>query len=303
MFLIGNKMLYYYMDVLSLITYEPRPNYVKRALVAIALMTIITLPGCTVSEPIDIPSIPGPKISNFTPMPPEKINVEMEETATPVTPQLPPSETQQNPYSMEEIQTRKGEWKKPFPKEVQRKPYSGPHSGYIGAVDIPLPEGTPLMSMSNGIVVQVETKDEWDSTINKPETRGGISLTIMTFDEKGRPVIIRYSHMQSIDDSIKVGQKINSGQSIGNSGHSGNASRLLAKYPYDANQVHIGIRPLDQELHDKFDYEFVQEVLNGGSIPNLPYNTVRGGTQYDPHLFINTLLTDPPQAELSVIYR
>jgi len=296
------------MDKLSHLAFEPRSHYARIALVTIALITITTLPGCTV-KPIDVSRLPTTPTS--TPLPQKYFDAQGKLNTTDILGQrrassqteLSPTQEKHVPYSKEDIQTRIGEWERPFPIEVKRKPYPGKHYGYIGAVDIPLPEGTPLTSISNGIVIQVETKDEWDSAKDKPETRGGISLTIMTFDENGRPVIIRYSHMQSINNTIEVGQKINSGQSIGNSGHSGNASRLLPKYPYDANQVHIGIRPLDEELNDEFDNGFVQQVLNGSSIPNLPYTTIRGGTQYDPHPFIYTLLTDPSQAELSVIYR
>lgn len=285
----------------------------KLVLASVALLGVLA--GCVDGKITIIPDTSGSSkkpvatqtIIDYNPTPVKETTTqppllpEQQEASSPQI-EIPPAESIPKDLTIEQIQTKKGEWKRPFPTEIQRRPYEGLHSGYIGAVDIPLPEGTELFSISNGVVIQADFTDTWDPAKDIPETRAGISLTVMTVDDTGRPMLVHYSHCQSLKEDMKPGQTIKAGDSIGSSGHTGNASRLLDKYPYDANQLHFGLRPLDESLNDGFNHVFVNQVLQGGPIPKLPYNTVRGGTQYDIHSFVYTLLSNPSQAAPSQIY-
>jgi len=87
------------------------------------------------------------------------------------------------------------------------------------AIDIFAPEGWEYVAVTDGIVDFVSNQDNWDSTLDDPATRGGISVAIIGNDG------MRYygSHLSKIADGIFPGERVNAGQVLGYIGETGNA--------------------------------------------------------------------------------
>jgi murein DD-endopeptidase MepM/ murein hydrolase activator NlpD len=108
-----------------------------------------------------------------------------------------------------------------FPVQLQSSGniyYQAAHHDYP-ATDIFCPPGSLFRAVTDGIVDHISTQDVWAQTINAPETRGGISVSIVGDDG------IRYygSHLSDIATNLTVGQRVTVGQTLGYTGDTGNA--------------------------------------------------------------------------------
>ena len=107
--------------------------------------------------------------------------------------------------------------------------YQAAHHDYP-ATDIFCPTGSLFVAVTDGVVDHISTQDVWVESLNTPESRGGLSVSIIGYDG------IRYygSHLSSIAEGLTVGQHVNVGDTLGYTGDSGNA-RVTPPH------VHFGI--------------------------------------------------------------
>lgn len=107
--------------------------------------------------------------------------------------------------------------------------YSRTHHDYP-ASDIIAACGTPVVAITDGIVLATSPVDTYDPKVNAGATRGGLSVSILGNDG------VRYygSHLSSIDPKATPGARVSRGQRLGKVGDTGDAS---------ACHLHFGISP------------------------------------------------------------
>lgn len=96
----------------------------------------------------------------------------------------------------------------------------GPYHHDYPATDIFCPVGSEFLAATSGIVDFVNRVDQWNTTTDRPEDRGGLMLAIVGDDGW------RYygSHLSAIAEGIAPGVRVEAGQVLGYTGNSGNAS-------------------------------------------------------------------------------
>jgi murein DD-endopeptidase MepM/ murein hydrolase activator NlpD len=96
--------------------------------------------------------------------------------------------------------------------------YARSHHDYPAA-DIFAPCGVDVVAPQGGTVQEVTTVDNWTYAVNSPETRGGLSFSIVGDDG------VRYygSHLGELDIAVRPGSRLVTGQRLGTVGESGNA--------------------------------------------------------------------------------
>jgi murein DD-endopeptidase MepM/ murein hydrolase activator NlpD len=107
--------------------------------------------------------------------------------------------------------------------------YGHTHHDYP-ATDIITKCGNKVVAATSGTIINVVRKDTWTAKSNLGATRGGLAVAILGDDG------VRYygSHMSVINASIKVGVRVRTGDSLGKTGDTGDAS---------ACHLHFGISP------------------------------------------------------------
>jgi murein DD-endopeptidase MepM/ murein hydrolase activator NlpD len=97
--------------------------------------------------------------------------------------------------------------------------YGRAHHDYPAA-DIFCPIGSEFVAVIDGVVDYVSREDLWDSRIDDPALRGGISVAIVGDDG------VRYygSHLSEVAEGIAPGARVSAGQLLGLTGKSGNAA-------------------------------------------------------------------------------
>ncbi|MCA1841385.1 MAG: M23 family metallopeptidase [Actinobacteria bacterium] len=107
--------------------------------------------------------------------------------------------------------------------------YVAAHHDYP-ATDIFAPKGTDVVAATDGIVDWVSYTDTWDSKVDDPATRGGLSVAIVGDDG------VRYygSHMLDIAAGIKVGSRVAVGTLLGHVDSTGDARGI-------SPHLHFGI--------------------------------------------------------------
>ncbi len=87
------------------------------------------------------------------------------------------------------------------------------------AIDIFGKRGTGFLAPVSGVVEDIHRNDEWNKKMNDPDKKGGRWVSLVGDDG------FRYygSHLESVSDKIRVGQRIKSGDVLGYLGNSGNA--------------------------------------------------------------------------------
>jgi len=102
-----------------------------------------------------------------------------------------------------------------FPFSKVRVTYPRDHIDYP-ATDI---EGcyAHVLAPTSGIVIDTETKDNWDEKLNLAGTRGGLTVTIHGDDR----VRYYFAHLGRV--KVEIGDRVEPGQWIGVMGSSGNA--------------------------------------------------------------------------------
>jgi murein DD-endopeptidase MepM/ murein hydrolase activator NlpD len=107
--------------------------------------------------------------------------------------------------------------------------YGHTHHDYP-ATDIITKCGNQVVAATSGTIINVVRKDTWTAKVNAGATRGGLAVAILGDDG------VRYygSHMSVINASIKIGVRVKTGDSLGKTGETGDAS---------ACHLHFGISP------------------------------------------------------------
>ena len=107
--------------------------------------------------------------------------------------------------------------------------YAHTHHDYP-ATDVMTRCGNRFVAVTSGVVLAVSSKDTWSPKVNAGATRGGLSVAILGDDG------VRYygSHLSAVDKSISPGVRVKTGQTLGKTGDTGDAS---------ACHLHFGISP------------------------------------------------------------
>jgi murein DD-endopeptidase MepM/ murein hydrolase activator NlpD len=107
--------------------------------------------------------------------------------------------------------------------------YAHTHHDYP-ASDIITDCGNKVVAATSGVILTVTRKDGYKASVNAGATRGGLSVALLGDDG------VRYygSHMSVIGSAIKVGVRVTTGQALGKTGDTGDAS---------ACHLHFGISP------------------------------------------------------------
>jgi murein DD-endopeptidase MepM/ murein hydrolase activator NlpD len=139
--------------------------------------------------------------------------------------------------------------------------YGHTHHDY-SATDIITNCGNKVVAATSGVVLTVTRKDGYKASVNAGATRGGLSVSLLGDDG------VRYygSHMSVVDSKIKVGTRVSTGQTLGKTGDTGDAS---------ACHLHFGISPPCAKVGDWWTQR--------GAIFPWPYlNAWRKGTNKSP---------------------
>jgi peptidoglycan LD-endopeptidase LytH len=112
---------------------------------------------------------------------------------------------------------------------IGKNSYAHEHHDYP-ATDIITKCGNKVVAATSGTIVNVVAKDTWTARKNLGATRGGLAVAILGDDG------VRYygSHMSAIDASIRIGVRVKTGDTLGKTGDTGDAS---------ACHLHFGISP------------------------------------------------------------
>jgi murein DD-endopeptidase MepM/ murein hydrolase activator NlpD len=107
--------------------------------------------------------------------------------------------------------------------------YAHTHHDYP-ASDIITDCGNKVVAATSGVILTLTRKDGYRASVNAGATRGGLSVALLGDDG------VRYygSHMSTIAGGIKVGVRVSTGQTLGKTGDTGDAS---------ACHLHFGISP------------------------------------------------------------
>lgn len=116
-----------------------------------------------------------------------------------------------------------------FPSASESTEYASSHHDYPAA-DMFASCGTPALAATDGVIEDVATTDEWDSTTDDPELRSGLFVALV--DDQG----VRYyaSHLASV--TVMPGQAVAEGEQIGTVGDTGNAAGTGC-------HIHFGLSP------------------------------------------------------------
>ncbi len=116
-----------------------------------------------------------------------------------------------------------------FPSASSSTSYDSTHHDYPAA-DMFAACGTPALAVTDGVIEDVSTTDEWDSASNDPATRSGLFVALV--DARG----VRYysSHLASV--GVAPGQAVAEGEQIGTVGDTGNAAG-------SGCHIHFGLSP------------------------------------------------------------
>ncbi|GIJ46456.1 hypothetical protein Val02_33420 [Virgisporangium aliadipatigenens] len=119
--------------------------------------------------------------------------------------------------------------KRVFPVTGAKYGYAREHHDYP-ASDIITACGATALSVTDGVVLEVDRTDRFDKKVNEGSTRGGLYVSILGDDG------VRYygSHYQSINQEIQPGVRVRAGQPIAIVGRTGDAG---------ACHIHFGLSP------------------------------------------------------------
>jgi murein DD-endopeptidase MepM/ murein hydrolase activator NlpD len=112
---------------------------------------------------------------------------------------------------------------------VGNNSYAHSHHDYP-ATDIITKCGNKVVAVTTGTILDVTKVDKWKASVNAGATRGGLSVSLLGDDG------VRYygSHLSVINAGITPGARVTTGQALGQTGDTGDAS---------ACHLHFGISP------------------------------------------------------------
>ena len=157
---------------------------------------------------------------------------------------------------------REGEICYSFPVQpVEKAAFSRGGHSYPG-IDIFGKPGTAFVAPVSGTIEDLQRNDEWDEKNNDAEKKGGRWVSLIGDDG------FRYygSHLESVSEKIRIGQRIRPGEFLGYLGNSGNAGKT-------PRHLHFGISPATKPYTWKTrrgevePYPFLQCTLEKGCSP------------------------------------
>ena len=104
------------------------------------------------------------------------------------------------------------------------------------AIDLVVPEGTPVLAARRGVVMQVESGFDKGGSSNRAQLAERANLVRIIHDDG---TMALYAHLQENGVYVKVGQKVSVGQQIAVSGNTGYSS---GPHLHFAVQVNRGMR-------------------------------------------------------------
>jgi peptidoglycan LD-endopeptidase LytH len=122
---------------------------------------------------------------------------------------------------------------------IGNESYGHTHHDYP-ATDIITNCGNKVVAATSGVILETKTVDGWKRSVNAGATRGGLSVSILGDDG------VRYygSHMSVVDAKIRPGVRVTTGQTLGKTGDTGDAS---------ACHLHFGISPPCAKVGDWYN--------------------------------------------------
>ncbi|RZA32516.1 MAG: M23 family metallopeptidase [Lysobacteraceae bacterium] len=116
--------------------------------------------------------------------------------------------------------------------------HNDPQNRY--AVDFALPEGTPIVAVREGVVMQVES--DFDKAGLNREKYGGRANFIRIVHDDGSMAV--YAHLQPEGVQVRTGQRVRKGQRIGLSGNTGFSTAPHLHFVLQANRgMHLESLP------------------------------------------------------------
>lgn len=107
--------------------------------------------------------------------------------------------------------------------------HSEPHSRY--AIDIPLPEGTPVVAARSGTVVEVVENNTGAATADFAKTKANVVR--LAHDDGSMTV---YAHLKTFSSKVRVGQKVSQGEVLALSGNTGFSTGPHLHFAVQINQ-------------------------------------------------------------------
>ena len=131
-------------------------------------------------------------------------------------------------------------------------------------IDIFGKPGTVFVAPVSGVIEDLQRNDEWDEKNIDAEKKGGRWVSLIGDDG------FRYygSHLQSLSEKIRIGERMQPGDLLGYLGHSGNAGKTPL-------HLHFGISPATKPHNWKTrrgeiePYPFLQCLLREGCSPRV----------------------------------
>ncbi len=117
-----------------------------------------------------------------------------------------------------------------FPVQPVEEAAFSPGGHSYPAIDIFAIRGVVFVAPVSGVVEDLQNSDEWDAKAKDPGKKGGKWVSLRGDDG------FRYygSHLESVSEKIRVGQRLQAGDVLGTIGNSGNAKNTPA-------HLHFGI--------------------------------------------------------------
>lgn len=110
--------------------------------------------------------------------------------------------------------------------------YSHSDPRNLHAIDFALPEGTPIVAVREGVVMQVEA--DFEQAGLSLEEYGGRANFIRIVHDDGSMAL--YAHLQPEGVQVRVGQRVRAGQRIGLSGNTGFSTAPHLHFVLQANR-------------------------------------------------------------------
>jgi murein DD-endopeptidase MepM/ murein hydrolase activator NlpD len=133
---------------------------------------------------------------------------------------------------------RDHDYRLPF-ENAQVRVDQGPGGSYshsdpqnLHAIDFALPEGTPIVAVREGVVMQVEA--DFEQAGLSLEEYGGRANFIRIVHDDGSMAL--YAHLQPEGVQVRVGQRVRAGQRIGLSGNTGFSTAPHLHFVLQANR-------------------------------------------------------------------
>ena len=197
------------------LTRKPIPRQHCRAVLFIITTWAIILASCTTSAHDNVQ--PTATISSTRTLAPSFTMTEKPSETPSMTPSKTPSPTEAPSPTITLVP-----WVYVFPVQPYNRSVSyqeGTSAHGYPATDIFAPTGWRYVAVTDGTIEFLSTTDQWDEKVDDPNTRGGISVSLIGDDG------IRYygSHLSGIAKNISTGLHVSAGEVLGYIGETGNA--------------------------------------------------------------------------------